>query len=468
MRTKIIGSARAAMLTAGFVALGAGAALPAGAYADTSGTQSVLGGNQVSVPVNAPINACGNSIALVGTAGSSCEGGATAQGGSGAGSGRTSGTHSVGGGNQVTAPIKAPVNVCGNAVAVLGSSAAGCEGKAKARSGGSGSGGAGRTSGQSSVLGGNQAKVPVSAPVTVCGNSAAAFGDAVAGCEGGAKATGGGGAGGGAGRTSGRNSVLGGNQAKVPANVPVNVCGNAVGNAAASCEGGAKAGSGGSSGPGRTSGRSSVGGGNQAHVPANVPVNVCGNAAGVVGDAVAGCKGGSGGGNGGGHEDGDGGYGHGGDGYGSYGSHTPLTGVGAGDAATPKLPAVPGGTAVQPVSPAGAMPVLPELPAEQSVGSSPRTDTTTAAAPASSHLSEPGTGLPGEVRHGLKDPSVGAEPANLPIGQDEPHTMRPAAAGTPLSSGMTDDSLYILALGALLAGASAVIGITRRVRFTRR
>ena len=412
MRTKIIGSARAAMLTAGFVALGAGAALPAGAYADTSGTQSVLGGNQVSVPVNAPINACGNSIALVGTAGSSCEGGATAQGGSGAGSGRTSGTHSVGGGNQVTAPIKAPVNVCGNAVAVLGSSAAGCEGKAKARSGGSGSGGAGRT--------------------------------------------------------SGRNSVLGGNQAKVPANVPVNVCGNAVGNAAASCEGGAKAGSGGSSGPGRTSGRSSVGGGNQAHVPANVPVNVCGNAAGVVGDAVAGCKGGSGGGNGGGHEDGDGGYGHGGDGYGSYGSHTPLTGVGAGDAATPKLPAVPGGTAVQPVSPAGAMPVLPELPAEQSVGSSPRTDTTTAAAPASSHLSEPGTGLPGEVRHGLKDPSVGAEPANLPIGQDEPHTMRPAAAGTPLSSGMTDDSLYILALGALLAGASAVIGITRRVRFTRR
>ncbi len=412
MRTKIIGSARAAMLTAGFVALGAGAALPAGAYADTSGTQSVLGGNQVSVPVNAPINACGNSIALVGTAGGSCEGGATAKGGSGAGSGRTSGTHRVGGGNQVTAPIKAPVNVCGNAVAVLGSSAAGCEGKAKARSGGSGSGGAGRT--------------------------------------------------------SGRNSVLGGNQAKVPANVPVNVCGNAVGNAAASCEGGAKAGSGGSSGPGRTSGRSSVGGGNQAHVPANVPVNVCGNAAGVVGDAVAGCKGGSGGGNGGGHEDGDGGYGHGGDGYGSYGSHTPLTGVGAGDAATPKLPAVPGGTAVQPVSPAGAMPVLPELPAKQSVGSSPRTDTTTAAAPASSHLSEPGTGLPGEVRHGLKDTSVGAEPANLPIGQDEPHTMRPAAAGTPLSSGMTDDSLYILALGALLAGASAVIGITRRVRFTRR
>src|SRR5918999_1147344 len=412
MRTKVIGSARAAMLTAGFVALGAGAALPAGAYADTSGTQSVLGGNQVSVPVNAPINACGNSIALVGTAGSSCEGGATAQGGSGAGSGRTSGTHSVGGGNQVTAPIKAPVNVCGNAVAVLGSSAAGCEGKAKARSGG-------------------------------CG-------------------------GGGAGRTSGRNSVLGGNQAKVPANVPVNVCGNAVGNAAASCEGGAKAGSGGSSGPGRASGRGSVGGGNQAHVPANVPVNVCGNAAGVVGDAVAGCKGGSGGGNGGGHENGDGGYGPGGVGYGSYGSHTPLTGVGAGDAAAPKLPAVPGGTAVQPVSPAGAMPVLPELPAEQSVGSSPRTDTTTAAAPASSHLSEPGTGLPGEVRHGLKDPSVGAEPANLPIGQDEPHTMRPAAAGTPLSSGMTDDSLYILALGALLAGASAVIGIPRRVRFTRR
>jgi hypothetical protein len=46
--------------------------------------------------------------------------------------------------------------------------------------------------------------------------------------------------------------------------------------------------------------------------------------------------------------------------------------------------------------------------------------------------------------------------------------MRPAAAGTPLSSGMTDDSLYVLALGALLAGASTVIAITRRVRFGRR
>src|SRR5918999_4088082 len=192
MQRKIIGTARAAVLTAGFVALGVGATFPAGAYADTSGDQSLLGGNQVKVPVTAPINACGNSLALFGKADAFCEGGATAQGGGGADSGRTSGRNSVGGGNQVDAPIKAPVNACGNAVAGFGSAGSDCKGGAKARSGGSGGGGAGRTSGRNSVLGGNQVKAPVTAPVNVCGNSAAVFGDAVSGCKGGAKATGGG------------------------------------------------------------------------------------------------------------------------------------------------------------------------------------------------------------------------------------------------------------------------------------
>ena len=34
------------------------------------------------------------------------------------------------GGNQIIAPITAPINVCGNAVAVLGDAAAGCLGGA--------------------------------------------------------------------------------------------------------------------------------------------------------------------------------------------------------------------------------------------------------------------------------------------------------------------------------------------------
>jgi hypothetical protein len=42
--------------------------------------------------------------------------------------GRTNGRHSVGGGNQVTAPITAPLNVCGNAAALIGHAVAGCVG----------------------------------------------------------------------------------------------------------------------------------------------------------------------------------------------------------------------------------------------------------------------------------------------------------------------------------------------------
>src|SRR4051812_14528513 len=114
MRTKIIGTARAAVFTAGFVALGASTVFPAGAYADTDGDHSVLGGNQVAVPITVPVNACGNGLALFGTADASCKGGASARGGGRGGSGRTSGEGSLGGGNQITAPITAPINVCGN------------------------------------------------------------------------------------------------------------------------------------------------------------------------------------------------------------------------------------------------------------------------------------------------------------------------------------------------------------------
>jgi hypothetical protein len=474
MRTKIIGTARAALLTAGFVALGVGTTFPAGAYAGTNGNQSAAGGNQAAVPVNAPINLCGNSFGVFGQADGNCEGGASAKGGGGAaGGGRTSGKSSVGGGNQATAPINAPANACGNSVAVFGKAASGCAGGAKSKPAGSGgSGGRGhRTSGRNSAAGGNQATVPVNAPVNVCGNSAATFGDAVAGCEGGANAAGG--AGGDTARTHGERSALGGNQVHAPAKVPVNVCGNAVGNAVAGCKGGAKAGSGGSggSGYGRTSGKGSVGGGNQAHVPGEVPVDVCGNAAGALGEAAAACAGGSGG------HGGGGGYGggNGGGGYDAYGSRMPLSGGGPADAVAPKLPTVPGITQVRSVAPAGVLPDVPELPVGSPAGSSSRTAaaaTTAAPAPApASALPEPVNGVKGGVRHGLKNTPVGKAAGHLPVSQDAqdaPHTMRPAAAGTPLSSGVTDNSLYVLALGALLAGASTVIAVTRRVRFGRR
>jgi hypothetical protein len=62
----------AALVAAGFfTAAGAGVA-----YADTatSGNGSILGGNQIVADLDAPINACGNAVAVLGLAGAQCTG----------------------------------------------------------------------------------------------------------------------------------------------------------------------------------------------------------------------------------------------------------------------------------------------------------------------------------------------------------------------------------------------------------
>jgi hypothetical protein len=276
---------------------------------ETSGNHSVLGGNQVNAPISAPINACGNAVSLVGSSDAGCTGGATVRksGKGGAGGNRTSGDHSVLGGNQITAPINAPINACGNAVAIFGDATAGCKGGASVRDTGPGAGG-NRTSGRSSVLGGNQVIAPISAPINICGNSVAAFGQAFSGCKGGSSVTTGRGHGhhgyksarhhqGSTGNdTDGRFGAGSGNQVIAPISLPITACGNAVGNAQAGCAGGAsvhnsKHGSG--AGGNRTSGRSGVLAGNQVVAPITAPVNVCGNAVAVFGEAFAGCKGGA-------------------------------------------------------------------------------------------------------------------------------------------------------------------------------
>src|SRR5579859_4829613 len=119
MRTWARRTAGAAMFTASFVA--AGTATTGLAFAgQTSGNNSIGGGNQASVPVSIPVDVCGNALALLGGAFGSCAGGAWTQSGGGSGGAVTSGNHSIGGGNQISVPVSIPVNVCGNAVAVLG------------------------------------------------------------------------------------------------------------------------------------------------------------------------------------------------------------------------------------------------------------------------------------------------------------------------------------------------------------
>jgi small secreted domain DUF320 len=67
-------------IVTGAVAVGAAgavlAATPAHADDYTSGDHSLLGGNQVIAPISIPINICGNAVAVLGRAGAGCVGGA--------------------------------------------------------------------------------------------------------------------------------------------------------------------------------------------------------------------------------------------------------------------------------------------------------------------------------------------------------------------------------------------------------
>jgi hypothetical protein len=113
------------------------AASTAGSSGPEYGNVSIGHGNTVKVPVIVAADACGNSI---GGATAKCHGGihlpaaSTWQSSSSNGTikqaGMAAGNLSVGDGNDVQVPVTAPIDACGNAAAVLGDSSAGCEGGA--------------------------------------------------------------------------------------------------------------------------------------------------------------------------------------------------------------------------------------------------------------------------------------------------------------------------------------------------
>ncbi|WP_025273087.1 chaplin family protein [Haloglycomyces albus] len=207
-------------------------------------------------------------------------------------------------GNQVAAPVQAPINICGLAVSVLGGSNAGCTGGSDASY--TASGGQLDTHDNSGLLNGNQAYAPVQAPVDVCGVSASIAGTSGSSCEGGSEATlketgsaqeesaaqeesGV--------HTSDNSGALSGNQLLAPVQAPIDVCGNAVavgGSSAAGCEGGASAtNTSPAAGELSTHDNSGLLNGNQAYAPIQAPINICGNAIAILGTATASCEGGS-------------------------------------------------------------------------------------------------------------------------------------------------------------------------------
>ena len=158
-----------------------------------NGNVSVLSGNSITAPISVPVNLCGISLAAAGFSNAGCEGGSSsAISGVGGDShnGNTTGNFNIPivSGNTVTAPVSAAVNVCGISLALLGFSNAGCVGgAASAISGVGGHSHNGNVTGNFNIPvgSGNTVTAPISAPVNVCGNAVAAAGYANANCKGG-------------------------------------------------------------------------------------------------------------------------------------------------------------------------------------------------------------------------------------------------------------------------------------------
>ncbi|MFE9683344.1 chaplin [Streptomyces sp. NPDC006285] len=118
-----------AAATGVLAATGGHAQADSGAHGTASGSPGVLSGNSVQVPVHAPVTVCGNTVNVVGVlnpaVGNKCadKGGGSGHHGPGGGSqagGHTNDSPGVGSGNHVQIPVDVPVNVCGNSVSVAG------------------------------------------------------------------------------------------------------------------------------------------------------------------------------------------------------------------------------------------------------------------------------------------------------------------------------------------------------------
>ncbi|WP_027341962.1 chaplin family protein [Hamadaea tsunoensis] len=144
MKTWVRRSLNAGALTAGALMAAGTAAHAADPTLVSSDNLGILNGTQALLPIQAPIDICGNAVAVAGVADAVCHGGAAAglspEWGFAHYSATTGPNIGIGNGTQILAPIQAPIDVCGNAVGVLGQALAGCAGGSTATNGGSGHG----------------------------------------------------------------------------------------------------------------------------------------------------------------------------------------------------------------------------------------------------------------------------------------------------------------------------------------
>ena len=295
MKTFVRRALCAVGLTGGVVIVGFGLAQAASADSGsgpvTSGQSGILSGNQTGVDAKAPVNVSGNQVTVIGqrnhttAAGSSSTGTSSASGSSS--SPTTSGRGGIGSGNQTGVGVQAPVNVSCNQVTVIGQdNTSQCAGASSASAPASGSP---VTTGQGGVLSGNQTALGVLLPINVSGNQVTAVGQGNTLGAAGASSTGTSGSGGAAGSptTSGASGIGSGNQTGLTVLAPIAATGNQVTvigqDNTVTSTGGSSTG-GGSSTPGETTtGAGGIGSGNQTPVDAQAPVDTSGNQVTVIG-----------------------------------------------------------------------------------------------------------------------------------------------------------------------------------------
>jgi hypothetical protein len=280
-------------LSVGVLAAGALLLAPGAAQADitqnTSDNNGILNGTQIAVPVAVPLNIVGNAIGVAGEANAAGAGANWLE--SGTGTEQTSSDNNgIGNGTQAYLPIWAPVNVVGNAVGVLGeanAAGAGVNGTTESARTESGHGGDQTSSDNNGVLNGTQIYSPIDIPINLCGNALSLLGEAnaQAACTNGT----GNHTESGSQTSSDNNGIANGTQVYAPISLPVNLAGNSVGVLG---EGNAAAAASNESGHGdtvkqTTSDNNGILNGTQIAAPIDLPVNVCGNALGILGEANA-------------------------------------------------------------------------------------------------------------------------------------------------------------------------------------
>ena len=151
-----------------------GPSVGAGANAVTANSSGAVTGNVVQVPIEAPVNACGDTVDVVGAFNSALDnrcvnetaGGAAARG-------AATGDNGLAAGNVAQLPINIPTEVCG-VVAAVGAYGDRAAGNTCVNTGAPTTMSSADTAGETGFVTGNVAQGSVNAPVHVCGTTVGA------------------------------------------------------------------------------------------------------------------------------------------------------------------------------------------------------------------------------------------------------------------------------------------------------